>query len=90
MRRSAPSHPVRFAARRKQVRPRRGHRSHAHSGLAAVVLFCFVAVLGAKEAVADAEAWAALQQSGAFVLMRHGAAERRNDPPDPFTRKLRP
>ncbi len=39
-----------------------------------------MAVLGAKEAVADAEAWAALQQSGAFVLMRHGAAERRNDP----------
>ncbi len=45
-----------------------------------IVLFCFVAVIGAKEAVADGEAWAALQQGGAFVLIRHGTAEPRNDP----------
>ncbi len=34
--------------------------SQARSSLAVIVLSCFVAVLGAKEAVADGEAWAAL------------------------------
>ncbi len=49
-------------------------------GLAAIVLSCFVAGFGAKEAVADEKAWAALQEGGAFALMRHGTAEPHNDP----------
>ena len=48
--------------------------------LAVIVLSCFVADLGTKEAAADGKAWAALQQGGAFVLMRHGTAEPRNNP----------
>lgn len=51
------------------------HLSQARSGLAVIVLFCFVAVIGAKEAVADGEARAALQQGGAFVLIRHGTQQ---------------
>ncbi len=56
------------------------HLSQLGRGLAMIVLSCFVAGLGAMEAVADGMAWAALQRGGAVVLMRHGTTERRNDP----------
>ncbi len=58
----------------------RCHLPHLSLALAAVILTCVVVGLGLKEAVGDGDAWAALQGGGAFVLMRHGTAERRNDP----------
>ncbi len=47
---------------------------------AGIVLSCFFIACGADQATADGTAWAALKKGGTFVLMRHGAAQSRNDP----------
>ncbi len=58
----------------------RRHLARVSFGLAAIAVIGAVVGLGFEEAVGDEAAWAALEGGGAFLLLRHGTAERRNDP----------
>ncbi len=55
-------------------------RSKMGRGLTVIALSCLMASLAAKSSLADERAWAALEQGGVFVLMRHGSTDRRNAP----------